>query len=71
VKAVRDLERQVGQPLTLKEAGISREALEAELPLLVDNALNDTQTIMATRVASDDDLRALFRAAWDGQKIDF
>ncbi|TLN03258.1 iron-containing alcohol dehydrogenase, partial [bacterium] len=69
--AVRSLERSVGQVLTLRDAGISRETLEAELPLLVDNALNDTQTIMASRVASDDELRALFRAAWDGQPVDF
>ena len=70
VKAIRDLERAVGQPLTLQEAGISKEQLEAELGLLVDNAMNDTQTIMATRIASDEELRELFRAAWEGRTVE-
>jgi len=70
VKAIRDLERAVGQPLTLEEAGVSREQLEAELGLLVDNAMNDTQTIMATRIASDEELRELFRAAWEGRTVE-
>jgi len=44
--------------------------LEAELGLLVDNAMNDTQTIMATRIASDEELRELFRAAWEGRTVE-
>ncbi len=71
VEAVRDLERQVGQPQTLAECGVSREQLENDLDLLVQNALTDTQTIMHTRVPEWDDLRRLFLACFDGSKVDF
>ncbi len=66
VEALRGLYRQVGQPLTLREAGIQREDLEQELDLLAANALNDTQTIMSTRVPEDDELRRLFLQAFAG-----
>lgn len=69
--ALRALYRQVGQPLTLQEAGISPAQLESELDLLVDNALNDSQTVMAVRVPEDGDLRRLFRAALAGSPVDF
>lgn len=69
--AIRDLERQVGQPLTLAECGIHRADVERVLDLLVANALNDTQTIMSTRIPESEDLRKLFLACWSGDHIDF
>ncbi len=71
VAALRDLERETAQPLTLAECGVSREQLEAELDLLVQNALTDTQTIMHTRVPGWDDLQRLFIACFDGSRVDF
>ena len=65
-EAIRGLEEQVGQPLTLQACGITRADLDANLDLLVDNALNDTQTIMSTRIPESDDLRKLFGAVWEG-----
>ncbi len=70
-QAIRALERQVGQPLTLQACGIDAADLERELELLVANALNDTQTIMSTRIPESEDLRKLFRAAYDGQAVVF
>jgi len=69
--AIRRLQVEVGQPLTLAELGIRASELEAELDLLVSNALNDTQTVMSTRIPEDADLRRLFRAALSGDTIDF
>ena len=69
--AIRDLERQVGQPLNLQECGITREQIEAELDTLVFNAAGDSQTVMSTRIPDDADLRKLFRSAWAGTEIDF
>jgi alcohol dehydrogenase class IV len=71
VAAVRRLQAEVGQPLTLAQLGITPADLERELELLVSNALNDTQTVMATRVPEDADLRRLFRAALNGAEVDF
>lgn len=69
--AIRRLEVTVGQPLTLQDAGISADELDGGLDLLAANALNDTQTIMSTRIPDDADLRRLFLAALDGNTIDF
>ena len=70
-EAIRALERSVGQPLTIAECGISRAELEREMELLVANALNDTQTIMSSRIPESEDLRRLFAAAYEGGKVDF
>lgn len=61
--AIRRLERSVGQPLTLREAGIDPAAFEAELDALVENAMNDTQTLMSARIPDENEMRGLFRAA--------
>jgi len=65
-EAIRGLERRVGQPLTIRQCGVTPEQFEEALDALVWNALGDSQTVMSSRVPSDDDLRALFRKAWDG-----
>jgi alcohol dehydrogenase class IV len=70
-EAIRRLHIEVGQPLTLETCGISREALEKNLELLVQNALTDSQTIMSTRIPEWDDLERLFRVCWAGKKVDF
>jgi alcohol dehydrogenase class IV len=70
-EAIRELEREVGQPLSLAECGLSREELAEGMELLVANALNDTQTIMSTRVPESEDLRKLFEAVWEGGKVEF
>ena len=59
------------QPLTLADCGITRADLERELDLLVANALNDTQTVMAVRVPESAELRRLFNACFDGSVVDF
>jgi alcohol dehydrogenase class IV len=71
VEAIRKLEREIGQPLTLKEAGIERKLFDQELEQLISNALNDSQTIMATRIPEEADLRRLFTCAFNGDKVDF
>ncbi len=70
-EAVRELERQVGQPLSLEECGLTRAQLEADLDLLVQNALSDTQSIMHTRVPEWEDLERLFLACFHGSQVDF
>jgi alcohol dehydrogenase class IV len=63
--AIRNLQRSVGQPLTLQQCGITRPQLEAELDALVWNALGDSQTVMSSRIPDDAEMRQLFLAAWD------
>ena len=41
------------------------------LQQLIANALNDSQTIMATRIPEEADLRRLFTCAFNGEKVNF
>lgn len=68
---IRDLERQINQPLCIAELGIEKSALDNEIEQLIENALNDTQTIMSTRIPDENDLRLLFQYAYAGKNIDF
>jgi alcohol dehydrogenase class IV len=71
VAAIRSLARQIGQPLSLSEDGISREAFEAQLPRLVDHASNDSSMIIAPRFPEDEEVERLLRHAFDGTPVDF
>lgn len=69
--AVRELESQVDQPLRVANTGISIADYQNELSLLIENALNDTQTIMSTRMPSETELKNLFIYAFEGKSVDF
>jgi alcohol dehydrogenase class IV len=71
VKAIRKLEREIDQPLNLSDAGINRELFEREFDHLIANAMNDTQTILSTRIPDEKDLRRLFHYAFIGKEVDF
>jgi alcohol dehydrogenase class IV len=68
---IRDLCREVGNPTSGAETGVEREAYEAQLDKLVDDAFNDTQIITAVRTPSYDELRQLFLYAYEGRPVDF
>ncbi len=70
-EAIRDLARRIGQPTTLQEAGISAEALEANLPKLVDNALNDSAMTVNPRFPEDEEAEQVYRCLYDGKSVDF
>lgn len=69
--AIRRLERQLGQPLSLPECGITPQQFEDALDALAWNAQGDSQTVMSTRIPDDRELRQLFRSAWAGTRVDF
>ncbi len=69
--AIRDLARKLGQPLTLREAGISAEQFEAGLPKLVANAECDATLVVSARMPDSAELERLYRYAFEGKPIDF
>ena len=71
VAAIRDLMRQVEQPLTLQELGLKREELEANLEKLVDNAELDACTVTSRRVPTREEMTRLYRYAYEGKTVDF
>jgi alcohol dehydrogenase class IV len=68
---IRDLCREIGNPTSVSEIGITCEAYEEQLDKLVDDALNDTQMVTAVRAPSSEELRKLFLYAYDGRTVDF
>jgi alcohol dehydrogenase class IV len=70
-QAVRDLLSRIGQPLSLAEAGISLQSLEAELEALCDRSEMDLGMVVARRMPYREDLKRLFEYAWEGKKVDF
>jgi alcohol dehydrogenase class IV len=70
-QAIRDLARRVDQPTSLREAGISGQDLEAQLPKLVDHALNDSVMILGLRVPDETEVEKVCRYAFQGKAVDF
>ena len=71
VQAIRNLARRIGQPISLQEAGISRQDFEAQLPKLIDNALNDSAMIVGLRFPEEKEAEQVCRYAFEGKTIDF
>ncbi|MBE0634797.1 iron-containing alcohol dehydrogenase [Candidatus Bipolaricaulota bacterium] len=70
-QAVRNLASAMGNPLSLGEAGISKDSFELCLDKLVADAENDTQMITSSRSPSSGELRKLFEAVYDGCSVGF
>ena len=72
VEAIQRLAAQVGQPLTIPEAGnVSQAQFEATLTQLVANAEADSVIAMSSRIPTGTEVKELFRYAYAGKAIDF
>ena len=71
VDVVRDLLRRVGQPVSLSEVGIERDAMTDRMEKLVENAGNEATTVLHPRIASMEEVERLFLCAWEGRRVDF
>jgi alcohol dehydrogenase class IV len=71
VTALRDLLYKVNQPLSLKEAGISREDFDANLENLCDRMEMDSALGTVRRFPYREQSILLFKYAYEGRTIDF
>jgi alcohol dehydrogenase class IV len=71
VRAIRELDRRIEQPTSIRELGISQEDFEAALPKLVENAEGDNATFSNPRIPSTEEFERLYRYAYEGRVIDF
>ena len=73
VSAIRDLQRGVGQPLSIREAvpDLTPGEFAAQLDKLVDNAEMDATIVASARDVTTDDTRRLFEYAYQGKDVDF
>jgi len=68
-QAVRDLAGRIGQPLTVAELGISRQAFEAALAKLVEDGMIDTTT--SARCPDELEMEKLYWCAYEGKAVEF
>ena len=68
---IRDLATSIRQPLSLREAGLTRQMFEAGLPKLIENAQSDATLVVSARIPDSAEMERLFGCAFEGQKIDF
>ena len=71
ISRIRFLAQSVGQPLSLRDAGIQSGSFEQALPGLVERAENEVTTVTVTRIPDGTDLERLFRCAYAGDTVDF
>jgi alcohol dehydrogenase class IV len=68
---VRALAIGIEQPVTLADAGVTREAFDAALQDLIETAMGDTVIFTSPRQPSEDELRRLFECAYEGSDVEF
>lgn len=68
IQAVRELNRVLGIPASLKELGISEEAFAADFDGLVENSLKGSTRVNPVPVTADD-MKAILRAVYGGHSL--
>lgn len=73
VEAIRRLERELGQPLSIQQAlpDLSPADFEGDLEKLVENAESDTSIVSSERLITTDETFKMFQYAYEGRDIDF
>ncbi|GAB4528805.1 MAG: iron-containing alcohol dehydrogenase [Anaerolineae bacterium] len=73
VSAIRELERQVEQPLSIRQAlpELKPDDFATHLDRLVENAEMDATIVASPRDMSSEDTRRLFEYAYQGKDVDF
>lgn len=70
IQAVRDLMRDIGEPMSAAELGIDHEAYMAAIPGMIESGENDA-AVSSPRVPTTEEFADLFRYAYEGRSIDF
>jgi len=63
---IRDLEREIGEPLSLKEAGITENQMKEEMETLMNVAGADPNMYTTPCECKEENLRQLFQDMWGG-----
>ena len=70
-QAIRELAREINQPLSIKETGIPLVAFSKVMEKLVDNVMADGSLIVSARIPSVAETERFFGYVYEGQTIDF
>jgi len=66
IERIRSIQKEIGEPLSLKEAGITQDRMERELDTLVQIAEKDPNMYTTPCECKGEALRALFEEMWRG-----
>ncbi|MDD4860424.1 MAG: iron-containing alcohol dehydrogenase [Dehalococcoidales bacterium] len=69
IQKVRDLAREIGEPLNLKDAGVTDEQFQANFDNLVNLASKDVNLMSCPCECKEEQLRQLFREMWVGRIV--
>lgn len=70
-ESIRELNRKMGIPLTLKEYGIEEEAFTSKVALIAERAVGDACTGSNPRTIDKDQMKKLYECTYYGTKVDF
>ncbi len=70
-QAIRGLAREINQPLSIKETGISLDSFDKAMDKLVDNVMADGSLIVSARIPNVAETEKFFNYTYEGKSIDF
>lgn len=66
IQKIRELEREIGEPLSLKEAGITEKKMNEGMDTLVKLGTSDPNIYTTPCACKEENLRKLFQCMWEG-----
>jgi len=70
-QTIRELAREIYQPVSLKEAGIPLDSLNKAMERLIDNVMADGSLIVSARIPNVAETERFFNYTYEGKSIDF
>ena len=70
-QAIRGLAREINQPLSIKETGISLDNFSKAMGKLIDNVMADGSLIVSARIPNVAETERFFNYTYEGKSIDF
>lgn len=71
IEKIKELQKEVNFPQSLKETGIKREELDKDLDTLLDLCYQDASAVLTPRSPSPDQFKEIYKYAYEGKDIDF
>ena len=71
IKGIRDIARHLGQPSSVKDLNIGKDAYGKALPEMVERAVGEANINTVLRIPDEKDMERMFLYAYEGKTIDF
>ncbi|HUU81006.1 MAG TPA: iron-containing alcohol dehydrogenase, partial [Acidobacteriota bacterium] len=71
IEKIRELQRRIGEPLCLKEVGITEKEMNEGIEALVRLGISDPNMYTTPCACKEEELRGLFRDMWEGREAPF